>query len=271
MIVSWIGKDPHGIASSYIASDSAISFPNGQVFRVGRKVFASKKYPDIFAFCGDVIFPSLILGQLIEQIDSGLLFFGNETCSKRDSIVSRFVERSLLEYPKNWKHEASILHISREIQSGYYPAFHAYEIDMSFGGTLPSSEIPLPSASGLLIVLGSGKEEFEANYQRYQIGNNKDTSRNVFHCFLQTLYETKTYSVDGAPQLVGLSRKPNTGGTNYGIIYKNERFFLGQPVGENVCFGNVEWRNERFELCDGRAMMKKTGAACQPNVSWHTK
>jgi hypothetical protein len=60
--------------------------------------------------------------------------------------------------------------------------------------------------------MGSGKTEFCSNYERYQKGPNTNTSRNVFHCFIDTLKHTGDHACGGAPQLVGLYRKPGTAG-----------------------------------------------------------
>ena len=51
MLVSWIGIDTHGPTSAYIAADSRISWNMTNKFDFGKKVFASKKYPEIFGIC----------------------------------------------------------------------------------------------------------------------------------------------------------------------------------------------------------------------------
>ena len=45
-----------------------------------KKVFASKKYPEIFGYAGDVLFPSIVLEQIIELIDAGVLLSKEMTC-----------------------------------------------------------------------------------------------------------------------------------------------------------------------------------------------
>ena len=79
-LFSWTGIDTHGPASIYIASDSRISWGKNATWDAGRKLFASKNFPEIFGYCGSVSFPIQILGQLIEHIDDGLLL------SESDSI-----------------------------------------------------------------------------------------------------------------------------------------------------------------------------------------
>ena len=74
MLVSWIGIDTHGPTSAYIAADSRISWNMTNKFDFGKKVFASKKYPEILGYAGDVLFPSIVLEQIIELIDADVLF-----------------------------------------------------------------------------------------------------------------------------------------------------------------------------------------------------
>lgn len=57
LLASWAAIDTHGISSAYIVSDSRISWGNKKYFDFGKKVFASKKYPEIFGYAGDVLFP----------------------------------------------------------------------------------------------------------------------------------------------------------------------------------------------------------------------
>jgi hypothetical protein len=74
LLVSWLGVDTHGIASAYIASDSRVSWGRETNFDHGRKVFAFRSSPDILGYCGDVLFPTMVLSQITEIADNGLLF-----------------------------------------------------------------------------------------------------------------------------------------------------------------------------------------------------
>ncbi|MEP2508894.1 MAG: hypothetical protein ABJH72_06030 [Reichenbachiella sp.] len=61
LIISWIGvddkKDGKEISSIYIASDSRYTWGKAKRYDYGLKVFGSSKHPEIFGFCGDVLFP----------------------------------------------------------------------------------------------------------------------------------------------------------------------------------------------------------------------
>ena len=57
--------------------------------------------------------------------------------------------------------------------------------------------------------LGSGKKEFYRNYDFFQYGRNKNTSRNVVHCFISTLKCINDPYCGGAPQIVGILLPPS--------------------------------------------------------------
>lgn len=88
LLVSWVGVDPRGPASAYIATDSRISWSEENVFDYGRKVFALDNHPDIFGYVGDVLFPSIVLTQIAEMADTGLLFRDGFTCKEKFQAVT---------------------------------------------------------------------------------------------------------------------------------------------------------------------------------------
>ena len=93
LLASWIGvdnkKNGPKPCSLYIVSDSRISWPNGNKYDNYKKVFGMKNHPDVFGFCGDVLFPSIVLGQLIPQIDAGLLITdSDDSITKNDKVLN---------------------------------------------------------------------------------------------------------------------------------------------------------------------------------------
>ncbi len=265
LLASWIGVDTHGPSSAYIVADSRITWSQVQYYDYGKKVFASKSYPEIFGYAGDVLFPSIVLSQILEMIDSGLLFRPDMSCHDKNGIVYEKLCHSFSKYPDAYgDNPIQVIHISRETVFQGYPSFYHYSMTWSQRNGWRKCEKTLPSESGLIAVLGSGGHEFSENYEkRYQEGLNKSTSRNVFHCFIDTLSNITTYQCGGAPQLVGIYRKPLSSAKSYGIIYNNKRYFLGMEIPDNSSFEKIEWRNERFELCDGASKLKIEGAASQ--------
>ncbi|HJC44040.1 MAG TPA: hypothetical protein H9756_10270 [Candidatus Mediterraneibacter gallistercoris] len=270
MLVSWVGVDPHGPTSMYIAADSRISWDAANTFDFAKKVFASKKYPEIFGYAGDVLFPSIVLGQIVELIDAGILLNTTMTCDQKNKIIFEKICESLSKYPQLYiGSNVQIMHLSRDTEVDTkvrgYPKFYHYKLTWSKKNGFIFEKISIPNKSGLLCVLGTGAKEFNEKYLLYQKGRNSNTSRNVFHCFTDTLANIQDRYCGGSPQLVGLIRKPLTYGISFGIISEKRRYYLGMQIPNNACFTNVEWRNNLFEICDGGTKNIKEGAAHQPN------
>ena len=266
LLVSWIGVDTHGISSAYIVSDSRFSWENGH-FDYGKKVFASHLYPEIFGYVGDVLFPSIILSQIVEMIDSNILFDKSMDCNQKSSLVFEVLSKSISNYPINCMSDSmKILYISRENQLDKYPEFYGYLFSWIKISGWKKEVLAIPSKSAILCQLGSGRNEFIDNYVQYQTGNNSDTSRNVFHCFIKTLFKIHDRYCGGAPQLVGIYRRPCTNARNFGIIYEKKRYFLGNEVPILSNAECIEWRNEFFEICDGNTKSRKETAIRQPDL-----
>lgn len=268
LVVAWIAVDTHGPSSAYIASDSRISWGDKHNFDYGRKVFAFNNSPDIIAYCGDVLFPSIVLSQIVEMADCGLLFKENYSSNQKFEAIHETLVKTFLKYPNEvstiTNESIQIIYISRE--SNDNKQFYCHTIKWHRDLGWQDERIQLPEKSGLLFAMGSGREEFNVNYIRYQRGLNENTSRNVFQCFCDTLFNIKDKYCGGAPQLVGLFRKPNSNAKKFGIIKDDKRFLFGAYIDKLSNFDNIEWRNEQFELCDGLSMQKIETAQPQPDI-----
>ena len=197
-----------------------------------------------------------------------ILFTNEFTCEQKNNTVYEKLRLAFSKYPDvlGTTNVIQILHISRDTLFESYPSFYCYLMSWSKSTGWKVEEKKIPNTSDILFILGSGKCEFIANYSRYQSGPNKDTSRNVFHCFIDTLFNIKDPSCGGPPQLVGIYRKPESSAKNFGIIYQNKRYFLGAEVPRATYPNKIEWRNEFFELCDGGTKKVIKTAVKQPDL-----
>ena len=267
MLASWIGVDTHGPTSAYIISDSRISWSDRIKFDHGKKVFASKNYPELFGYAGDVLFPSIVIQQILEMIDNDVLFNRDTPCHEKNKIIFDKISYELNKYPIQCsKKSFQILHITRDtlVSKGKYPQFKANILCFD-NDIWRRDEILIPTESGILCVMGSGKKEFFENYDKYQSSSNKNTSRNVVHCFIDTLKNIHDPYCGGAPQLIGIYRKPDSSAKYFGIIYNAKRYFAGSEVPGGSNYNNIDWRNENFEICDGENKKIIAGAERQPN------
>lgn len=268
LLVSWLGVDSRGASSAYIATDSRISWGNGANFDFGKKVFAFANHPDILGYCGDVLFPSIVLSQIVEMGDCGLLFREEHTPKRKFQIIAEKITTIFKKYPSEFEHimtgNMQIIHLSRNQNNNKEFFCHTIEWDRNKGWK--GRNVLLPDESNILFCLGSGSTEFKKNYMDYQEGINKNTSRNIFHCFCDTLFNISDPFCGGAPQLIGLYRKPFSNAIKYGIINNNKRYLFGAEVNGLSNYNEIEWRNTFFELCDGNTMKRKENAMIQPDL-----
>lgn len=264
LLASWIGIDSRKPSSIYIMSDSRISWGDVARFDYGKKVFGCKNHPDIFGYCGDVLFPSIILNQLIDIADQGLLFGANWTCEQKSQAVIDKLIQSFNNYPKEvgniTANTLQVIHCSRDNDANFYCKKMMWT---KSSRRWTGETLDFKIYSDKLFVVGSGASEFLEKYRAYWESENKKTSRALFHCFTDTLVDIKDKYCGGAPQLVGLYRIGNA--RHYGIIYNNKRYFQGVQIDNLINFQNIEWRNELFEVCDGDTMKRRDYAQSQPN------
>ena len=267
LLVSWIGVDTHGTASAYIAADSRVSWGDVAIFDHGRKVFAFRHSPDILGYCGDVLFPTMVLSQIAEMADQNLLFSPQSSCKERFESIKEKLVHQFHKYPRMVEGIAAdilqVIHISRDPTNNLN--FECRLIKWTRENGWSVKEIAMPKKSDILFTLGSGAREFKTNYNRYTKGPDRDTSRSIFHCFCDTLFNIKDKKCGGAPQLVGIFRKPDSPAITFGILKDKRRYFLGAQIDDKVDFTAVQWRNDLFELCDGLTMKKFAQAQSQPD------
>ena len=260
LIASWVGVDSkkggNQVSSVYFASDSRFSWNSQSVYDEVMKVFCSLKYPYIFGYCGDVLFPSHAIERIIYKIDCDLLFGEDvDSFTKKIHIICDEIETSLKQYPMSINF--SILFGSRE--STY--DFHVGQIDYH-DNNLTFKELVLPKTSDTIFVGGSGATSFNEVRNSLQSNPNNGTSRFIYHCLSKTIKDYASPTVGGIPQLVGLFREGP--GIIFGIIEGEERYVLGKKI----CFVpkclNIQWRNCNFERVNPKTMRLKEGAQAQP-------
>jgi len=265
LLASWIAVDSRKPSSIYIISDSRIKWQGGQKFDYVKKVFGCKNSPDIFGYCGDVLFPLIVLNQLVDIADQGLLFQDNWTCEEKSQAVIDKLIQSFNNYPQeNTTNSLQIIHCSRDDKANFYCKKIRWTKDTK---TWTGETVNFDNYSDKLFVVGSGANEFIEKYKKYWESENKKTSRALFHCFTDTLSDIKDNYCGGAPQLVGLYRIGNA--RFYGIIYKEKRYFQGVQIDNLINLNSIEWRNELFEICNGDTMKIKDSAQRQPNPLRH--
>ena len=78
-LIGWVGVDSRGCASLYLASDGRISWPDGEVWDSGRKLFTSRATPDpalVFKFYQDRETPNAGIPRVASVIDDATRWMG---------------------------------------------------------------------------------------------------------------------------------------------------------------------------------------------------
>jgi hypothetical protein len=265
LIISWIGvddkKDGKEIASIYIASDSRYTWGKVGKYDYGIKLFGSTKYPEIFGFCGDVMFPSNILGQIIPQIDNGILIHDSDDGNAKNNKIFNYIKSSFETYPKEFLGRTfTILHGTR-----FEKTFKLFKTSFDSDQILKNEEIELPAFSTKVFSGGSGAPEFDTNWEnwRKENHNNYRTSRAAYHCLYQTLKNIKDPQTGGYSQIIGLYRNKNA--KLFGIIENEKKYIYGKESSEDINSSSIEWRNENFERMNPETLKIIEGAQRQPS------
>jgi hypothetical protein len=184
LLVSWTGVDTHGTASVYMAADSRITWSKEIQFDYGRKVFGFANHPDILGYCGDVLFPSIVLGQITEMAEAGLLFGDGSSCKEKFEAIKEKLVQIFEKYPRDveqiTRESLQVIHASREPQDN--SKFSCHMIEWRRRKEWTGKELALPNQSGLLCVLVVCFKNFDRCSSMTYIGAGGTTYGPQIHC-----------------------------------------------------------------------------------------
>jgi len=271
-LASWVtysktGEKPELPRAIYMISDSRITWGSKSVrWDAGRKVFNSQKKPHIFGYCGAVVFPSLVLGQIVTAIDNEIIFEEEHTPDEKHERIFQTIKVSYKQSHNNPTMDFSIVHACR---SHPWPetAFSFWHISYRANtNKWRSNKIELPNETGLIITLGSGISSAENHRSRWQKSDVGGTSRSFFSAFCDSINSGDDKLSGGPPQLAAIYTK--MAAKSIGII-KDERYFLhGMELQPNPMLSNIEWKDELFRDVDPYTKKLKQGARpfAKPNL-----
>jgi hypothetical protein len=255
-IAIWTGVDSRGPASLHIASDSRVSWNGTTRWDHCLKTFASARSPDIFSYCGDALYASLLLSQFVALLDSGL---SDRKGSDRFATLETIARETFASYPSSTTQlPFTLVHCSRDGE-GMKSTFVMHLLHWTPARGWSRGDVAIPSVSSqLILTLGSGRGSVEAATSRWTASTSGGTSRAVFTSFVSAIQSGDDPASGGSPQLVSLFRVGN--GRASGTILASQRYFGGIPIADDAVSNEIIWFNEYFELCDGISMKRKEGA-----------
>lgn len=249
-------------ASIYIATDSLITWQDGDVWQHGKKVFACSTSPDVFGFCGDRLFASAVLGQIVNSIDSGYLFGTGEDAAGRMSKVAQLIRQLWDTYPAKKKDKVHIVHVTREGE-GVGARFLCQEHKLypnKAPQVMPPIAAPAGERSRAIMARGSGQAALTDSIDEWNRQySNRHTSRAVFAAFCASVQSRRDAATGGVPQLVGLYRIGN--GRSFGVVWEDKLYFDGLFTLSKTNKDGVKWRNHTFEIADPKTRQRAADAA----------
>ena len=259
-----LSVDSRGASALYILTDSRITWTSSSAshWDAGQKALYSHVTADIFGFCGDAFFPPYALRQMVDVVNSGLLFSRYDAAKYRhDQAISIF--RSAINNGQNLAiGNFSIVHGARdgEFMSSRFRIW-IVRFD-SLTGTWQEEELDLDTShSHLSYVDGSGREVIKKYEKQWKGTSVEGTSRAAFWSFCDALFSEDDTRSGGPPQLVGIWREGVA--RQFGIIWRGKRYLAGVEVPSNSRFQEVQWFNQRFERMDGGKVKRLPGAQRQ--------
>ena len=259
-LVAWTKVTSGRANAVYLASDSRITWggPKSR-WDAGRKLFACRTSADIFGFCGDLVFPSQILSQIVDLADSGLLFNSNARSVRRHAAVVAAIKTSNDRRHNAPDRDFEILHVSRQGE-GDSAAFKAWLVSyVANSSSWEDREIKLqPVTAGqgapTFAAFGSGGSEIKRKLQRSTVSGEQASNRAVFTALTSSLADGDDARSGPPPQLIGLySSGP---GRSFGIVHEGNRYLHGLPAGA-IHSGRLEWRDQDFQAIDGATLRPK--------------
>jgi len=259
-LAAWSGYDNRGPSSFYLVSDSRISWPGGGHWDFGRKLFAPSASADLFGYCGDVLFPSLVLSDALTLIELGLVFGKNDNALLRHEKLVTLLTELFSTYPPQSKQLFTIVHSARE-DEGMKSNFFLWSLEWAPSTDWVNTLIEIPPDSTLVMAKCSGDKSVKEYNKKWRdaLGG---VCRTAFSSFCEALTANADPQSGGAPQLVTLRR---IGAGEYvGVIFGNQKYLLGVPVVHSVDCQHIEWRDHLFQRCDCVTLQLLNGAQRQP-------
>ena len=260
-LVSWVGVDSRGPASIYIATDSRISWGSGSTWDAGRKVFAGRSRPEVFGYVGDVLFPSLILGQIADAIETPFEI-EEPPAEQRFERVTDLLKSAFQSLPSSQRRAFQIVY-ARRFGEGMKADFRFFSLSWDESTRWKSEEKDPPPRSDSIVIWGSGASSVALWKDRWNNSSQGRTSRAIFSSFCDAVGSAQDPLSGGAPQLVGLYRIGPS--RTIGVVHAGKPFVFGLQAdpADHVRSG-LEWRNRLFERCDASG---NRVASAQPHHS----
>lgn len=266
-LISWISVDSRGPSAIYVVADSRITWGSqARLWDSGRKVFAAPT-SDIFGYCGDVLFPSLVLGQVVDLVSRGLLWTGEIDPCDRHAILVGYMQAAFARRQNAPDQAFTVIHAARR-GSGMNSNFLAWRTDYVPGacGWMDAQVDPGDqSKSHVVLTLGSGSDPFNQEMENWKASPQGGTARSLFSAFCDALERGSDPLTGGVPQIVSIDRK--SPGKVLGFVNDGRRYIHGLPIGYSPGQESLEWVDRLFNRMSPATLELLSGAQRQVRVT----
>lgn len=265
-LIAWVAVDSVGPSALYFASDSRITWSNRGRWDFCKKIYSSNSEPEIFGFCGDVLFPVLALAQIVSLIDSGCLYHRSDSVSEKFIKIADVIRQIYSTYPDPYSSPFTFIHGVR-LGEGNSTKFEVRTISWSKDEgfnveVIPTLEKHDKNDPKLVVALGSGTGTIRNTMHSWEQSDVGGTSRAVFSSFCEAVTGGSDIFSGGAPQLSVLHRKGV--GKMLGYVSSEATYLSGVAVSDHYNLSHIQFFNSSFEICDPVTRIRKKGAQRQP-------
>jgi hypothetical protein len=209
-------------------------------------------------YCGDVMFTSQVLAQVVSVIDANALASGPLDGVELINAAAECIQAAFASYPEGERRGLEVLMGARQLE-GVRSKFLLHHV--VWNGRWTTKAQDFPAASAPVIIRGSGYSRVTESLRTWRQTNVGGTSRAVFSAFCDSLREDPHYETGGPPQLVGIIRKPRSAGFAAGVVYCGEPYFQGLNAQTFKGRNQTLWFNELFERVDPQSLARIPGSA----------
>jgi hypothetical protein len=232
--------------SIYITSDSRITWGSHTTYwDGGRKIFTCRVEPHMFGYCGDVVFPSLVVAQIVSAIDNGVLFESTTSAEEKHEIVYTSLKKSFERRRDTPDQDFSILHALRMSENAtrlfavWQVSYHSKQREWQ------SIPMPIPATTGLIAVLGSGKASVKKHIDRWTKSDVGARSSAFFSGFCDALFSAEDKYSGGMPQIGALN--PGSHAQIIGFIDNDAHYLHGLEVVPMKTLHRIKWCDRHFQ------------------------